>query len=138
MTQRVLFLCTHNSSRSQMAQGLLNWLAPDRFTALSAGTHPSTIHPLAIRVMQELGIDIRNHGTHQVSDYYGQPFDTVITVCESAAEECPVFPGAKVQLHWSFADPAAVTGDEATRLAAFRHTRDLILVRLRRWVGKDA
>ena len=137
MTQRVLFLCTHNSARSQMAQGLLNWLAPDRYTALSAGTHPSQINPFAIQVMSELGIDISGQGVHQTTDYFGQPFDLVVTVCDAAAEECPIFPGARQQMHWSFADPSVVTGDDATKLAAFRHTRDLILVRLRTWLGQN-
>jgi arsenate reductase (thioredoxin) len=121
-----------------MAQGLLNWLAPDRYTALSAGTHPSQIHPFTIRVMDELGIDIRSQGTHHVQDYLGQPFDTVITVCDSAAEECPTFAGARKQLHWGFADPSSVTGDAAAQLVAFRHTRDLILVQLRQWIGQPA
>ena len=135
MTQHVLFLCTHNSSRSQMAQGLLNWLAPDRYTALSAGTHPSQINPFAIQAMNDLGIDISGQGVHQTADYYGQTFDLVITVCDEAAEECPIFPGARQQMHWSFADPSAVVGDDATKLAAFHHTRDLILVRLRDWLA---
>jgi arsenate reductase len=128
MTQRILFLCTHNSARSQMAQGLLNWLAPDRYTALSAGIHPTGIHPLTVQVMAELGIDITGQGSHSLSAYQGQPFDVVVTVCDSAAE----------QLHWGFADPTSVQGDEAAQMAAFRHTRDLILVRLRRWLGQTA
>jgi arsenate reductase (thioredoxin) len=138
MTQRVLFICTHNSARSQMAQGLLMWLAPDRYEAFSAGTHPTQIHPMTIQVMAELGIDVSAQGTHALGEYLGQPFDAVITVCDSAAEECPVFPGVGERPHWGFADPTTVQGDEAAQLAAFRHTRDLILVRLRQWLGLHA
>ena len=92
MTNRVLFLCTHNSARSQMAQGLLNWLAPDRYTAFSAGTHPTHQNPLAVKVMAEMGINILPQGVHGLSDYVGQSFDLVVTVCDRAAEECPSSP----------------------------------------------
>lgn len=136
MTQRVLFLCTHNSARSQMAQGLLNWLAPEEYTAFSAGTHPSHQHPLAVKVMAELGINILPQGVHALNDYVGQPFDLVVTVCDQAAEVCPVFPGATRQLHWGFADPSVVRGSEEECLLAFRHTRDLIMVRLRQWLAE--
>ncbi|MGO8950161.1 MAG: arsenate reductase ArsC [Ktedonobacterales bacterium] len=136
MTTRVLFLCTHNSARSQMAQGLLNWLAPERYTAFSAGTHPTRQHPLAVKVMAELGINILPQGVHALSDYTGQSFDLVVTVCDQAAEECPVFPGAAEQLHWGFADPSVAGGTEEGRLRAFRHTRDLILVRLQQWLAQ--
>jgi arsenate reductase (thioredoxin) len=137
MTQRVLFLCTHNSARSQMAQGLVNWLAPEEYTACSAGTHPSHQHPLAVKVMAELGITILPQGVHALSDYVGQPFDLVVTVCDQAAEVCPVFPGATRQLHWGFADPSVVRGSEDERLRAFRHTRDLIMVRLQQWLAEQ-
>ncbi|MBA3823607.1 MAG: arsenate reductase ArsC [Ktedonobacterales bacterium] len=136
--QHVLFLCTHNSARSQMAQGLLNWLASDRYIAFSAGTHPTQINPFAVAVMGELGIDINGQGVHQTTDYYNQPFDLVVTVCDDAAEECPIFPGARQQLHWSFADPSAFIGDDAAKLAAFRETRDRILARLRAWLAGNA
>ena len=106
MTKRVLFLCTHNSSRSQMAQGLLNWLAPQHYTVFSAGTHPTHQHPLAVKVMAELGINILPPGRACLRDYAGQSFDLVVMVCDQAAEECPVFPGATQQLHWGFADPS--------------------------------
>lgn len=137
--QRVLFICTHNSARSQMAQGLLNWLAPERYSAFSAGTHASQqVHPLAVQAMAELGVNILPQGVHSLDDYRGQTFDYVITVCDSAAEECPFFPGARWQMHWGFADPVAARGDEETRLAAFRHTRDFILVRLRHWLAETS
>ena len=137
MTQRVLFLCTHNSARSQMAQGLLSWLAPERYTVFSAGTHPTFQHPLAVKVMAELGINILPQGVHSFSDYIDQSFDLVVTVCDRAAEECPVFPGAGQQLRWGFADPSVAQGTEEERLQAFRHTRDLILVRLQQWLSEQ-
>jgi arsenate reductase (thioredoxin) len=137
MTKRVLFLCTHNSARSQMAQGLLNWLAPSQYTAFSAGTHPKVQHPLAVTVMAELGINILPQGVHAVGDYLGQSFDLVVTVCDQAAEECPVFPAAGKQLHWGFADPSRAVGTEEERLRAFRHTRDLIMVRLQQWLAEQ-
>jgi arsenate reductase (thioredoxin) len=136
MTQRVLFLCTHNSARSQMAHGLLNWLAPEEYTAFSAGTHPSQQNPLAVKAMAELGINILPQGVHALSDYVGQSFDLVVTVCDQAAEECPVFPGAARQLHWGFADPSQAMGTEEERLRAFRHTRDLIMMRLQQWLAE--
>jgi arsenate reductase (thioredoxin) len=137
MKQRILFLCTHNSARSQLAQGLLNWLAPDNYIAFSAGTHPSQQNPLAVKAMAELGINILPQGVHALTDYIGQAFDVVVTVCDQAAEECPVFPGAARQLHWGFADPSLVQGAEDERLEAFRHTRDLILARLQQWLSEQ-
>jgi arsenate reductase (thioredoxin) len=137
MKQRVLFLCTHNSARSQMAQGLLNWLAPESYDCLSAGTHPTHQHPLAIEAMAELGINIVPQGVHALDDYIGQSFDLVITVCDQAAEECPVFPGEGQQLHWGFADPSRAAGTKDERLGVFRHTRDLILLRLRQWLAEQ-
>jgi arsenate reductase (thioredoxin) len=137
MKQRVLILCTHNSARSQMAQGLLHWLAPERYDALSAGTHPTQQNPLAVKAMAELGINIVPQGVHALGDYVGQPFDLVITVCDQAAEECPVFPGAVRQFHWGFTDPSLVQGTEDERLEAFRHTRDLIEARLQQWLSEQ-
>src|SRR5262249_40183988 len=130
-------LCTHNSARSQMAQGLLNWLAPETYIAYSAGTHPSQQNPLAVKAMAELGINILPQGVHALNDYVGQPFDLVVTVCDSAAEGCPVFPGAGQQLHGGFADPSRAIGTEEDRLRAFRHTRDLIMVRLQHWLDEQ-
>jgi arsenate reductase len=136
--QRVLFLCTHNSARSQMAQGLLNWLAPDRFEAFSAGTEATHVNPLAIKALAELGIDISDHTSKTLDVYRGLPFDLVVTVCSSAREACPFFPGARRQVHWGFADPSDVQGSEEERLAAFRHTRDLILTRLTTFLHEEA
>ena len=121
---RVLFLCTHNSARSQMAEGLLGHLAGDRFEPFSAGTEATHVRPEAIEAMRELGVDISGQVSETLDRYLGEPFDYVVTVCDDANEACPVFPGAKERLHWSLPDPSAVTGEG--RLAAFRGVRDRI------------
>jgi arsenate reductase len=128
--QRVLFLCTHNSARSQMAEGLLRHLAGDRFDAYSAGTEATHIRPLAIRAMAELGIDIARQKSKTLDGYLDEPFDAVITVCDQAAEACPVFPGAKKRLHWSFPDPSKASGTAAEQLAVYRQVRDAIRERI--------
>jgi arsenate reductase len=117
-----------------MAEGLLRALAGDRFEVFSAGSKPSVVNPLAIQVMDERGIDIHQQRSKHLNEYLTQPFDYVITVCDDAAETCPVFPGPARRIHWSFADPAAVTGDEAVRLRAFRHTCHVIEERLKAWL----
>jgi arsenate reductase len=122
--KRVLFLCVENSCRSQMAEALLNRLAQDRFEAESAGISPSRVHPLAIRVMREMGIDISKNRSKSVDEMAGKRFDYVITVCDPAREACPVFPSAGQVLHWSFEDPAAAVGED--RLEVFRRVRDQI------------
>jgi arsenate reductase len=127
---RVLFLCTHNSARSQMAEGLLRHLAGDRFEAYSAGTEATHVRPLAIRAMDEIGIDISGQESKTLNRYLGEPFDYVITVCDEANEACPFFPGAKNRLHWSFEDPAQATGSEEERLGVFRRARDKIRERI--------
>ena len=124
--QRVLFLCTHNSARSQMAEGLLRHDGGPGFEVHSAGTHPSHVRPEAIEAMREVGIDISGHRSKSVDEFTGQEFDYVITVCDNAAENCPVFPGKTERIQWSFEDPAAVEGDWETRLASFRGIRDQI------------
>jgi arsenate reductase len=121
---RVLFLCTHNSARSQMAEGLLRHLAGDRFEVYSAGTEATFVRPQAIEAMSEIGIGISGQKSKTLDEYLGQPFDYVITVCDNANEACPVFPGAKRRLHWSFEDPAAAVGSEEERLRVFRSVRD--------------
>ena len=118
--QRVLFLCTHNSARSQMAEGLLRLLGGDRFEAFSAGTQATRVRPLAIRAMQELGVDISGQESKTLERYLDQPFDKVITVCDQANEACPVFFGARERLHWSFPDPSAATGTEDQQLIVYR------------------
>ena len=127
---RVLFLCTHNSARSQMAEGLVRHLAGDRFEAYSAGTEATHVRPLAIRAMDEIGIDISGQESNTLNRYLGEPFDYVITVCDEANEACPFFPGAKNRLHWSFEDPAQATGSEEERLGVFRRARDKIRERI--------
>lgn len=136
MTERVLILCTGNSARSQMAEGLLRNLAGDRFEVFSAGTRPSVVNPLAIAAMAERGIDISHNHSKHMNEFLSQPFDTVITVCDDAAEACPVFPGRAERIHWSFTDPAAAEGDEAERLKVFQETRDAIEAQLRGWLGE--
>ncbi len=127
---RVLFLCTHNSARSQMAEGLLHALAGARFEVHSAGTEATLVRPQAIKVMKELGIDISGQESKTLERYLGEPFDYVITVCDDANEACPFFPGARRRLHWSFEDPAAAEGSEEQRLGVFRKARDQIKGRI--------
>lgn len=134
MIERVLILCTANSARSQMAEGLLRQLAGDQMVVASAGAKPATVNPLAIAAMQERGIDITQHTSKHLNTFLEVPFDYVITVCDNAAEACPLFPGPAQRIHWGFPDPAAVAGDEATRLAAFRSVRDAIEAQLRTWL----
>jgi arsenate reductase len=128
----VLFLCTHNSARSQMAEGLLRHLSGGRVHASSAGTEATRVRPLAIRVMAEAGIDIAGQESKTLQRYLGEPFDAVITVCDDANDACPVFLGARERLHWSFPDPSRATGTEADQLAAYRSTRDAIRERIER------
>jgi arsenate reductase (thioredoxin) len=134
MKQRVLILCTGNSARSQMAEGWLRHLDSERFDVFSAGTKPSIVNPLAIQVMREVDIDISNHRSKSVAEFAYQPFDYVITVCDQAAEACPVFPGPAQRLHWSFPDPSTVQGDDNARLQAFREVRDGLKDQLMEWI----
>ena len=128
--QRVLFLCTHNSARSQMAEGLLRHLGGDRFDVFSAGTEATRVRPLAIRAMAELGVDIAHQESKTLDRYLQDRFDKVITVCDQANETCPVFFGAKERLHWSFPDPSSATGTDAEQLAVYRAVRDAIRTRI--------
>jgi len=123
---RVLFLCTGNSCRSQMAEGLLRELAGNDFVVSSAGVSPTPLNPLAVRVMPEAAIDIASQRSKSVDEMTGRRFEYVITVCDNAREACPVFPSATKQLHWSFEDPAEATGTEEERVAVFRRVRDAI------------
>ena len=135
---RVLFLCTHNSSRSQMAEGLLRSRGGDAYEVFSAGTQPRSVHPLAIRAMSEIGIDLTTHRAKGIEEFAEQPpMDLVITVCDEAAEACPFFPNARQQVHWGFTDPSAVTGSEEERLAAFRHVRDLIAAKINQFIERS-
>jgi arsenate reductase len=136
--RRVLFLCTHNSARSQMAEGLLRHLGGDRFEAHSAGTEATHVRPLAVRAMDEIGVDISAQESETLGRYLREPFDHVITVCDEANEACPFFPGASERLHWSFPDPSKAEGSEEERLEVFRRVRDDIEDRIRReLIGTD-
>jgi arsenate reductase len=124
--QRVLILCTGNSARSQMAEGLLRALGGGMLDVESAGTKPSSVRPEAIAAMAELGIDLSGHRSKSADEFANQPFDLVLTVCDNARETCPVYPGAKRLIHHSFEDPAHISGTEEERVAAFRRVRDQI------------
>jgi arsenate reductase (thioredoxin) len=132
---RVLFLCTHNSARSQMAEGLLRSIAGERFDVYSAGTEATLVRPDAIKVMAELGIDISTQSSKKFDRYLGQKWDVVITVCDDANEACPVFPGTAARTHWSFQDPSKATGSEEERLVVYRTVRDQIAERVRAFAG---
>lgn len=131
--KKVLFICTHNSARSQMAEGLLNSLYGDQYEAYSAGIEPSVVNPYAIQVMSELGIDISKHRSKSAKEFIEHEFDYVITVCDHAKEVCPFFPGGKGLLHKSFEDPVLFEGNEADTLSVFRQVRDEI----RAWISKE-
>ena len=133
--QRVLFLCVHNSARSQMAEGLLRARAGDRFEAYSAGNEATQVRPLAIRAMAELGIDITGQRSKTTADLGGQRFDYAVTVCEDAKEACPYYANAAHQVHWGFEDPAAATGSEEERLNVFRRVRDEIAASIDEFVS---
>ena len=128
--KQILFLCTHNSARSQIAEGFVNALLRDGYEAKSAGTEPGRIHKIAIQVMQEAGIDISHQRSKAINPFLNIEFDYVVTVCDNAAELCPFFPRGKERIHQSFPDPAAVTGSDEEKLEAFRRIRDQI----RSWI----
>jgi arsenate reductase len=131
---RVLFLCTHNSARSQMAEALLRQIGGERFEVVSAGTEATRVHPLAIRAMADVGIDIAQSRSKHLNEYIGQDFDYVITVCDSANESCPIFPGDPQRIHWSFPDPSAAEGSDDERYRVFERVRNEITIRLRTWI----
>lgn len=131
MKRRVLILCTANSARSQLAEALVNTRLGDEWEAFSAGTQPAArVNPNALAVLTEIGIQTEGSHPKPISTFFGQPFDVIITVCDDAAENCPVWPGQGKRLHIGFPDPAQVTGDDETVLAAFRQTREAIIERL--------
>ena len=134
---RVLFLCTGNSARSQMAEAILRNAAPDRFEVFSAGLEPKGIHPLTVRVMQEKGISLKGQTSKPLSTYMGKVnFDWLITVCDNADKNCPFFPGMGSRLHWPFEDPAASSGTEEEKLAKFRLVRDAIEGKIKEWLAE--
>ena len=132
--KRILILCTGNSARSQMAEGLLREMAGERVDVASAGVSPTQVRPEAIAAMREIGIDISGYRSKSVDEFVKQNFDYVITVCDNANEQCPVFPGQVKRIHWSFDDPAAAHGDDEARLSVFRRVRDEIRDQLRLFV----
>lgn len=133
--KRVLFLCVGNSCRSQMAEALLRKHAADRFVVFSAGLEPSVIHPYAIRVLNEIGIDTSEQYSKSVTKYLNAlPFDYIITVCDDAREQCPIFPGSGERIHWTFEDPARFISSEEQQIAKFREVRDLIDTQIRSWL----
>jgi arsenate reductase len=127
---RVLFLCTHNSARSQMAEGLLRSLGGPGVEVASAGTEATSVRPEAITAMREIGIDISKHESKTLERFLNEPFDEVVTVCDDANEACPFFPGARHRRHWSIDDPSQVKGSDDERLAAFRQARDELRLRI--------
>jgi len=134
--KRVLFMCTGNVARSQMAEGLLRHLAGDRFEVFSGGVIPSYVRPNAITVMKELGIDISDHRSKSVNEFIGTPFDYVITVCDYAAQRCPTFPGDAKRIHWSIEDPVVI-GDDEAQIEAFRTARDDLKGRIEAFVAGE-
>ena len=136
MPTRVLFVCTGNSARSQIAEALLRERGGEAFEAYSAGSDPAGLNPLTVRALAEDGIDAGGAESTHVDAYVGEAWDYVITVCDRARESCPVFPHAATQLHWSLEDPAAAEGDDAQRMAAFRATREEVRSRIDAFVGE--
>ncbi len=134
--KKVLFICTHNSARSQMAEGYLNARYGDRYEAFSGGIEVTHIHPMAIAVMKEIGIDISGHRSKLIDEFYHKPMDIVVFVCDSAKGICPFFPGTYVEIHFSFPDPSALTGTDEEILAGFRHVRDDITAFIDRTFGQ--
>ena len=136
--KRVLIVCTGNACRSQMAEGLWREMGKGEWEAHSAGAAPAGwVHPLAVRAMEEIGIDISDHRSKPVDDFLGETFDLVITVCDHAARNCPFFPDATERLHWPFPDPIHVKGSEEKRLAAFREVRDGIRDKIARYLEQE-
>jgi arsenate reductase len=133
--RRVLFVCVHNSARSQMAEGMLRAWAGDRFEVHSGGTEATRVRPEAITVMAELGIDIGAHTSKTIEAFMGQAWDFLIPVCEEACEACPYVPGARTVLRWSFDDPSAATGTDEQRLAVFRRVRDEMATKIREFIA---
>ena len=131
----MIFVCTHNSARSQMAEGMLRAWCGSRYVAFSAGTEATSVRPEAVEVMREIGVDISRQVSKPIGAFAGGDFNWLITVCDEAKDACPTLPGVKRQLHWSIDDPASVEGDADARLAAFREARDRLAERIREFLG---
>ena len=136
--KRVLVLCTGNSARSQMGEGLFRHEGGAEYEVFSAGTKPSTVRPEAITVMRELGIDISGQRSKSVDEFSGQSFDYLVTVCDNARDSCPVFPAGTERIHWSVEDPVAVEGNESERLSAFRRVRDELHGRVKAFLRSNS
>ena len=135
---KVLFLCTGNSARSQMAEALLRYYAGDHFEVFSAGLEPRGINPLTIQVMEELGLDLSGHTSKDLNTFIGKTsFDTMITVCGRAEESCPIFPGMGTRMHWDIEDPSKFSGSPAEQLAKFREVRDRLDQKIRLWLSQQ-
>jgi arsenate reductase (thioredoxin) len=132
MKKKVLFICTHNAARSQMAEGYMNAKYGDRYEVYSAGTEVTRVHPIAVAVMKEIGIDISHHRSKLIDELFGKGIRTVVTVCDSAQKACPFFPGAQEVIHQSFPDPSSFTGSDEEVRAGFRRVRDEIT----RWIDQ--
>jgi arsenate reductase len=130
--KKVLFICTHNSARSHMAEGFMNTLLGDHYEAWSAGTDPSVVNPTAVKVMAEVGIDLSAHHSKGLEGFLDREWDYVVTVCDNAKEACPFFPGGSMRIHKGFRDPAGIDGSDAEKLILFRQVRDQIRV----WIEK--
>jgi len=137
MKQKVIFICTGNSCRSQMCEGLLRNMTGDKYDVFSAGLKPSLVNPNAIKVMNEIGVDISKHISVDVNRYIGDEFDYIITVCDNAKESCPVFPGKGKRIHWSFNDPEDAVGNEEEVLNEFRKVRDQIKLTLKQFIDEQ-
>ncbi len=135
MNNKVIFVCTGNSCRSQMAEGILRAYAGESYEVVSAGLEPSPVHPRAIQVMKEIGIDISGHSSDEINKYLNDEFDYIITVCDNANERCPLFPGNGKRQHWSFEDPAGATGTEEEIMRVFRNVRDKIKVKIEEFLS---
>ena len=133
MKKKILFLCTHNSARSQMAEGIMNYYFGNRYEAKSAGVEVSKVNPFAIEVMKEIGIDISHHYSKHANKFLNETFDFIITVCDHAKEHCPYFPGGKIYIHKSFEDPSSAKGTEEEKRAVFRRIRDEI----KKWLEEN-
>jgi arsenate reductase len=135
MKKKILFICTHNSARSQMAEGYMNEKYGDRYEVFSGGTEKGRVHPMAIAVMKEIGIDISGHRSKLIDEFFGKGIETVVTVCDSAQKACPFFPGAKEEIHQGFPDPSTFTGSDEEIRAGFRRVRDEIIQWIDRMFG---
>ena len=138
LKKKALFLCNNNACRSQMAEGLLRNIAGERFKVFSAGIEPTEVHPLAVRAMAEIGIDISRQRSKPVTEFSEKNFDYVVTVCDQARQACPLFPGDFEKIHWDLEDPVSAGGTEEERLAVFRKVRDQVREAIKAFLSREA